>query len=188
MSDLQQQTVHGQPSWLFRSSHVSAHLTKLGGHLAPVEFRLGRKIVRPFSVAPWAKEKLAAGTPALLRALRGDFFCAPFGGNGTPWRGERHPPHGETANAIWRLTAFEKGTDRVTLHASLELVTRPGYVGKHLTLVDGHTAVYQRHVIAGARGPMSVGHHAMLKFPDAPRKLSNPKRPSRVTPGESNAN
>jgi hypothetical protein len=34
--------------------------------------------------------------------------------------------------------------------------------------VDGHTAVYQRHVIAGARGPMSVGHHAMLKFPDAP--------------------
>ena len=168
MSDLQQQTVHGQPSWVFRSSHVRAHLAKLGGHLAPVEFRLGRKIVRPFSVAPWAKEKLAAGTPALLRALRGDFFCAPFGGNGTPWRGERHPPHGETANAIWRLTAFEKANDRVTLHANLELVTRPGYVGKHLTLVNGHTAVYQRHVIAGARGPMSVGHHAMLKFPDAP--------------------
>ena len=168
MRAVHHQTVRGQPSWVFRASHVRAHLTKLGGHLAPVEFRLGRKIVRPFSVAPWAEEKLAAGTPALLRALRGDFFCAPFGGNGTPWRGERHPPHGETANATWRLAAFEKARDRVTLHASLKLVTRRGHAGKHLTLVDGHTAVYQRHVISGARGPMSVGHHAMLKFPDAP--------------------
>lgn len=160
-------TVHGQPSWSFRSSHVHASLTRLGGHLAPVAFRLGRRLVTPFSIAPWAEEKLAPGTPALLAALRGDFFCAPFGGNGTPWRGERHPPHGETANAKWRLAAFERAADRVTLHASLELSVRRGYVGKHVTLVDGHTAVYQRHVISGARGPMTVGHHAMLKFPEA---------------------
>ena len=160
-------TVRGQPSWSFRSSHVQASLTRLGGQLAPVEFRLGRRIVSPFSIAPWAEEKLAAGTPALLAALRGDFFCAPFGGNGTPWRGERHPPHGETANAAWQLSAFEKSADRVTLHASLDLTVRRGHVGKHLTLVEGHTAVYQRHVISGAGGPMSVGHHATLKFPDA---------------------
>lgn len=161
-------TVFGQPSWSFQSSHVSAHLTRLGGHLAPVEFRLGRRTVAPFSVAPWAKEKIDAGLPPLLHALRGDFFCAPFGGNGTPWRGEQHPPHGETANATWQLSAIERAADRVTLHAGLDLTVRRGYVGKHLTLVEGHTAVYQRHVISGARGPMGVGHHAMLKFPDAP--------------------
>ena len=167
MSVIPLRTIHGQPSWSLQSSHVSAQLTQLGGHLGPIEFRLGRRTVAPLSTAPWAEEKLAPGTPALLAALRGDFFCAPFGGNGTPWRGEQHPPHGETANAAWQLTALERAADRVTLHAGLDLTVRRGYVGKHVTLVDGHTAVYQRHVISGARGPMSIGHHAMLKFPDA---------------------
>ena len=80
-------TVHGQPSWSLKSAQVEVHLTKLGGHLGPVIFHLGDKPVAPFSIAPWAEEKLAPGTPALLQALRGDFFCAPFGGNGTPWKG-----------------------------------------------------------------------------------------------------
>lgn len=160
-------TVHGQPSWSFRSSHVHANLTRLGGHLGPVSFRLPHRLVSPFSVAPWAEEKLAPDTPALLRALRGDFFCAPFGGNGVAWRGEAHLPHGETANATWRLKAFERANDRLTLHATLRTTVRPGTVDKFLTLVEGHAAVYQRHVLTG-RGPMSVGHHAMIKFPDTP--------------------
>src|SRR5688500_7736569 len=159
-------TVHGQSSWSFRSSHVHANLTRLGGHLGPVSFRLPHRLVSPFSVAPWAEEKLAPDTPALLRALRGDFFCAPFGGNGTAWRGESHPPHGETANSTWRLRAFERLADRVTLHASLRTTVRSGMVDKFITLVEGHAAVYQRHVLTG-RGPMSLGHHAMLKFPEA---------------------
>ncbi len=160
--------VHGQPSWSFRASHVHASLTKLGGHLAPVAFRLDHRLVSPFSVAPWAEEKIDPGLPGLLHALRGDFFCAPFGGNGTPWRGEQHPPHGETANANWRLRTCRHAEDRVTLHASLPTKVRAGQVDKFVTLVDGHTAVYQRHVVTGRAGPMSLGHHAMLKFPDAP--------------------
>lgn len=157
--------VHGQPSWSFRSSHVHANLTRLGGHLGPVSFRLAHRLVSPFAVAPWAEEKLAPDTPALLRALRGDFFCAPFGGNGTPWRGEKHPPHGESANSTWRLKAFERSADRLTLHASLRTTVRTGGIDKFITLIEGHAAVYQRHVIRG-RGPMSVGHHALVKFPD----------------------
>lgn len=160
--------VHGQPSWSFRSSHVHAHLTKLGGHLGPVAFRLPHRLVTPFSIAPWAEEKVAADTPALLRALRGDFFCAPFGGNATPWRGETHPPHGESANGRWRLAAFERAEDRITVHAALEMTVRRGRVDKFLTLREGQPAIYQRHVISGASGPMNIGHHAMLKFPDVP--------------------
>src|SRR5207249_1604720 len=68
--------------------------------------RRGRKIA-PLSVAPWATEKLDKSTPPIIRILRGDFFCMPFGGNKTPYRGrgriERHPIHGETANANWTL-------------------------------------------------------------------------------------
>jgi hypothetical protein len=160
-------TVHGQPSWSFKSSHVDAHLTRLGGHLAPVTFRLGTRKVQPFSVAPWAEEKIPAELPGLLKALRGDFFCAPFGGNGVPWRGEKHPPHGETANATWRLKSFERSAERLTLHARLDLNVRKGTAEKFITLREGHTAIYQRHTLTG-RGPMSVGHHAMVKFPDAP--------------------
>ena len=106
-------TVLGQPSWSFESSHVSANLTQVGGHLAPVVFRLGEKTVSPYSVAPWAEETLGPGLPPLLHALRGDFFCAPFGGNGTPWRGERHPPHGEPAGANWRLAGIEHADARL---------------------------------------------------------------------------
>lgn len=161
-------TVHGQPSWSFRSSHVHAHLTKMGGHLGPVSFRLDHRMVAPFSVAPWAEEKLAPDTLPLLRALRGDFFCAPFGGNATPWRDEKHPVHGESANAKWTLDAFEKSGDRVTLHATLATTVRKGRIDKYVTLVDGHSAIYQQHVLSGASGPMNLGHHAMLKFPDEP--------------------
>jgi hypothetical protein len=160
-------TVLGQPSWELKGSHVRACLTRLGGHLGPVEFRLGRKVVAPFSVAPWAGEKLPPGLPPLLIALRGDFFCAPFGGNGTPFRGERHPPHGETANAVWQATGVEASAGRRTLQATLPLTVRRGRVDKFLSVVDGETVVYQRHVISGARGPLSIGHHAMLRFPDA---------------------
>ncbi|MSU23176.1 MAG: hypothetical protein EXS32_05050 [Opitutus sp.] len=161
-------TVLGQPSWSFESSHVSAHLTKLGGQLGPVNFRVGKKTVTPYAVAPWAEEAVAPGLPAILRALRGDFFCAPFGGNATPWRGEQHPVHGETANANWRLEAFEKSGPRVTLQASLATKVRRGRVDKFISLVAGQTAVYSRHVLSGSRGPMNLGHHAMLKFPAAP--------------------
>ncbi|MSU71917.1 MAG: hypothetical protein EXS43_06190 [Opitutus sp.] len=160
--------IHGQPSWSFRSSHVHVNLTQLGGHLGPVKFRVGRKIIAPFSVAPWAGEKLAPGTPDIIRVLRGDFFCAPFGGNATPWRGEQHPVHGESANGRWRLETREKADDRVTLHASLGQKIRRGRVDKYVMLIKGHSAVYQRHVLSGSSGPMNVGHHAMLKFPEAP--------------------
>ena len=162
------QNIHGQPSWPVRSSHVHAYLTKLGGHLGPVSFRLDRRTVSPLSIAPWAEEPLARGTIPLLRALRGDFFCAPFGGNGTPWRGEQHPPHGETANASWRRATIERTDERVTLRASLDLRVRRGRVEKTLVLPEGQPVIYQRHVISGARGVMSVGHHAMVKFPDLP--------------------
>jgi len=41
-------------------------------------------------------------------------------------------------------------------------------VDKHVWVRPGETAVYQRHVIRGATGPMNPGHHATLRFPDRP--------------------
>ena len=158
----------GQPSWSFGTGLVRATLTRRGGHLAPVTFTLkSGQTVQPFAVAPWALRKLPREFPELLRSLRGDFFCCPFGANGVPWRGERHPPHGETANRTWRLVSLETGKGRSTLHARMKTRVRKGQVDKFLTLIDDHTALYSSHVISGMQGPMSVGHHALLKFPAA---------------------
>jgi len=158
----------GQPSWTLASRTVQACLTEAGGHLGPVTFdRDGRKI-QPYSVAPWAEEKLDPSTPVILKALRGDFFCMPFGGNTTPYRGEKHPIHGETANATWRFESYTRHGQVATAHLSLRTRTRPGRVDKYITLIDGHDAVYCRHVISNMTGPMNLGHHAMLKFPDEP--------------------
>ncbi|MFA5057355.1 MAG: hypothetical protein WC485_04535, partial [Opitutaceae bacterium] len=132
--------------------------------LGPVTFQIGAKKIQPYAVAPWTEEKTDAALPPMLKVLRGDFFCLPFGGNETPFRGERHPPHGETANARWRCDFAGQGR----LHLSMVTKTRPGRVDKFISLHAGHAAVYQRHIISGMRGPMAFGHHPMLKFPDSP--------------------
>ncbi len=158
--------IHGQPSWEFSTDSVNAAVTRLGGHLAPVTFRLGSKQVAPFSTAPWAEEKIEAGTPPILKALRGDFFCSPFGADEKPYRGETHQSHGETANAIWNFESLKRDAAGAHLHLSLDTKVRAGHVDKFLSLKNGETAVYSRHVLSGMKGKMTLGHHAMLKFPD----------------------
>ena len=160
--------VRGQPSWRLASTRVEAFVTELGGHLGPVTFdRRGRKL-RPYSVAPWAEERTEPSLPPLLKVLRGDFFCLPFGGNASPFGREQHPVHGETANARWRFRSLETSSGRTCLHLSLATKVRPGLVDKRIWLVDGQNTVYSQHVVSGMSGPMDLGHHAMLKFPDAP--------------------
>jgi hypothetical protein len=43
---------------------------------------------------------------------------------------------------------------------------RKGRVDKFVSLVDGHNAIYSRHVISEMSGAMCFGQHAMLKFPE----------------------
>ena len=94
--------------------------------------------------------------------------CLPFCGNGTPFRGEKHPVHGETANARWRFESLENSLGRTCLHLSLRTKIRSGRVDKKISLIEGQNTLYSRHLISGMRGPMNLGHHAMLKFPGEP--------------------
>lgn len=158
--------VAGQPSWKFSNDSVSAFVTRTGGQLAPVTFKLGRRRVQPFSIAPWAEEKSTLKPPMIpmMQALRGDFFCVPFGVNPE----EKYLVHGETANRDWTLGGVTREGDATTFAASMRLRERSGRVDKRLTLRDGHTAVYCEHVLSGLSGPMSFGTHPMVKFPDQP--------------------
>lgn len=160
------QVIHGQPSWRLVSNEVEAFVTELGGQLGPVTFERNDQQIKPYSLAHWTQESFEPPLPPILQVLRGDFFCMPFGGNDKPYRGEKHPVHGETANARWHLESLENGNGRSRLHLSLKTKVRAGRVDKKISLVDGHNALYCRHLISGMRGPMNLGHHAMLKFPE----------------------
>lgn len=139
--------------------NVSFDLTRVGGQLRQVKFRLGRQIVEPFSTAPWCDRPEARKLIPLLRELRGDFFCAPFGA-GPAWRGESHPPHGEPANATWKVISSERGR----LVATLRTRVRVGKITKVIEARAGETNLYQSHLLEGFQGRMCLGHHAMLDF------------------------
>ena len=165
---LKTKTVYGQPSWRLASGQVEAFVTEAGGHLGPVTFdRKGRKL-QPYSVAPWAEEQTDPALLPILKVLRGDFFCLPFGGNATPFGKERHPVHGETANSRWQFRSRESLAGRTCLHLSLTTKARSGRMDKRIWLLEGQNTIYSQHVVSGMSGPMNLGHHAMLKFPDAP--------------------
>ena len=160
-------TVHGASSWRLANDVVEAWLTRDGGHLGPVHFKTGRGVVQPFAVAPWRPHEIGPELPGVLRNLRGDFFCLPFGGNDAPWRAEQHPVHGETAEAGWRLVSCAQTAGATELVARMRTRVRPGVVTKRVRLVPGQTVVYCSHEIGGMDGPMCLGHHAMLRFPDS---------------------
>jgi hypothetical protein len=61
-------------------AHGRAEVQRLGAMLGPVAFRApGHVDFEPLHVAPWAQEPGVEGLPAILRRLRGEWPCVPFG-------------------------------------------------------------------------------------------------------------
>ncbi|MBN8708618.1 MAG: hypothetical protein BGO12_06445 [Verrucomicrobia bacterium 61-8] len=167
----QRRKIDSQPSWVLSNDCVSLAVTELGGHMAPVTFcRDGARPVQPYYISPWQGER-PIPMPATMAPLRGDFFCLPFGANSEAWRGENHPPHGETAGNRWELEDAVRVEDTTSLRLRLETKVRPGVVHREFTLRDGHNAVYCRTVIEGFRGRTPFAHHAVLAMPRQERAL-----------------
>lgn len=163
------ETIDAQPSWILESPQVRLAVTKVGGQMAPVTFlRDSGKTVQPYHVSPWQNEGLKNLPAPVLTALRGDWFCLPFGGNGEEFRHEKHPPHGEVAGAEWTYVDTKHDGGRHTLVLAFEPQARKGKIVKELSLVEGHNAVYSRHIVTGFSGPAPCGHHATLAMPDEP--------------------
>ena len=141
-----------------KTEQIELAVSEEGGHLWPVRFKGDSGWLEPMHCAPWAEESLPEGTPPVIRILRGDFFCAPFGDNDldpTETRG-----HGATANGRWRLAA--RSEHRLELH--LEQPVMGAKVVKRVWLEPGQPLVYQEHEFVGGAGTLPVGHHAMLRF------------------------
>ena len=146
--------------WVLHSDQVEVGVTEQAGHLDPVRFPTPRGVLAPLSVAPWADEKLAEDVPPILRVLRGDFFCAPFGANDLAPDETR--VHGATANDHWQRT----GATTTTLDLTLTRPVLGARVHKHLAVRPGQPIVYQRHEFVGGAGRLPLGHHAMVKAPE----------------------
>ena len=174
--------VLGAPSWRVATPEIEAFVTEVGGHMGPVTFDRASRPFAPYAVAPWHGERLSDDLPPLLRNLRGDFFCLPFGGNDRPHRGRRFPPHGETANGRWRRVDGRTAARAAGLHLRLELGVTGGAVEKRIGLQAGEPAVYLQHAVRGVGGRFSLGHHAMLAFPD--REASGRVTTSRFLRGQ----
>lgn len=150
MNDL----VHGEPSWRLTHDRVSLWLTRRGGHLAPVEFDLGDRVVSPYALAPWSADEAPPALPGLLAVLRGDFLCFPFGPQ------QKAPPHGVSANAEWQMVA--SGDDRI--HLGMDDPDSGGWMEKIVLIREGECALYCEHRISGVEGRFSYGSHPILDF------------------------
>ncbi len=163
-----EKTIAAHPSWVVGTKEVELAITQSGGHMAPVTFfKDSDKPVQPYHISPWQEEGLKL-EPPVLRVLRGDWFCMPFGGNAEPWQSEQpHPPHGEVAGEKWQLAGANRVGGITTLRLQIETKVRPGKVTKELSLIDGQNVVYSRDVVEGFAGPAPLGHHATLAMPGA---------------------
>jgi hypothetical protein len=161
-------SIHGASSWELKSDRVELNVSETGGHVGPVSFHLpGRqRAIQPYALAPWQATEADPSAPAILKVLRGDFFCLPFGvDRKRSYQKELHPPHGETCNRSWKWKDAGKGQDTSWLDLEMQTSIRAGNVIKHLELRKGHAAVYSSHAISGMKGPMTLGVHPILQFP-----------------------
>ena len=162
----------GKDSWILHNDTVQLALTHEGGHMAPVTFRLPNgSVAEPYYVSPWGADDLPvpADEPC-VKFIRGDFFCLPFGNPGT--RGdERNLLHGETSFAPWRFTGRRSAGGVSAFDFDMQTEHPRGSVTKHVFLVDGQTAIYLRHDLAGFSGSFPAGHHATLAMPEEPESV-----------------
>jgi hypothetical protein len=152
------ENIHGATSFKLNNDHVSLHITRDGGMLAPVAFRLGERMVSPYSLSPWQPDGVDPELPVLLKNLRGDFFCLPFGPQ------ENGLPHGETANSAWSLVSETENSLTLGIDASDVAAN----VLKTVTLRPGQSAIYHEHRISGLEGDFSYGNHPILDLSELP--------------------
>src|SRR5512146_895052 len=104
-------------TWTIQSKFVKAQVQSLGAMLGPAWFSIGGRIIQPFAVAPWGDDSGPEylRLPNILKRLRGEWVCVPFGIEGggrrlpRDWLPIQAPadleplPHGRSSNAEWQL-------------------------------------------------------------------------------------
>lgn len=111
---MNERTANTHLEWSLHWPHGSVTVQALGGMLAPLHFQLpDGKSISPLQVAPWGEDNDPAW-PGILRRLRGEWPCVPFGASqppaGLPAGWDSHAAedtwdHGYSANHDWHLVS-----------------------------------------------------------------------------------
>ena len=176
--------VHGRPAWQLSNGETELSLTVAGGQMAPVRFFADSDSpVEPYYVSPWQDEPNMESDGSVLYPLRGDFFCMPFGGN-NKLGGEVHPGHGEVAGSDWTFKGGSAEGEESWIELGIETRKRRGSVTKRIATRRGESALYVSHEIEGFAGPVTLGHHAIMRG-DRIHNLSCPSLRTGFTDTES---
>lgn len=170
--------IHSSDSYTLKTADVSLAVTRQGGHMAPVTFHLASGDFSPYALAPWTPDECDTAMPDLLKQLRGDFFCLPFGSQ------KSGPPHGDSANSVWECCAVTSQAITLQCVSSSPEAT----IKKHIALKTGHHALYISHEISGLSGSYNYGNHPILDFSslgeNQGRVAISPYRWASVYPGQ----
>lgn len=155
--------VHGTQCVQVHQHPTKVTMTIQGAHVAPVEFDLDGQVVTPYSLAPWLPEEAGDFDP-VLKILRGDFLCVPFG------EPEGGLVHGEVANSSWDIEDVSEDTIR----ASLRTKDTGATFHKEVRVAAGQPAVYQRFTSPDLTGRWNYGTHPVLDLSaQAGARISN---------------
>jgi len=166
---------------------VRAEIQSLGGMLGPAWFSLGDREVQPLAVAPWSDEvgPQYEKLPPLLRGLRGEWPCVPFG-TAEPrpdlprdWSPDKNGSvgyidpdlHGYGSNARWELMHLEP--------ARIQLVVEYPQTHPIRRLVRTITASQESPTLeisllvqSREACDLPIGVHPTVRLPDSPRMAS----------------
>jgi hypothetical protein len=185
-------------TWNLATPRITAEVHALGAMLAPVEFVLpAGQTIQPFKIAPWQDRAEAAALPPVMRYLRGDFACVPFGSPKPPPSAPEHwqklwsdepsfrEVHGPSANAEWALVRCSESSLTAALDYPESHPVRR--VERSFWLDDDNLAVDIGLTIhARTAGRLAVGVHPVLDVGDDPEdaELELPFRFGRTFPGD----
>jgi hypothetical protein len=160
--------------WRLEWAYGRAEVQALGAMLGPLHFRLdAERDLQVMHVAPWAGTTDSLALPGILRRLRGEWPCVPFGRTDLPpdlppgWRALAPDdiwPHGYSSNHRW--TCEYASSDRLSLAIDYPDDSPVARIERHLRAVADAPALDIDLVIWPRRSlRLPAGLHPTFRLP-----------------------
>jgi hypothetical protein len=175
LSDDQDESRVRSLAWRFGTLSVES----LGAMLGATSFTLadGRQVA-PFQIAPWTTEGSWTELPAILRRLRGEWPCVPFGSDADRLAKDGWPasqaadtvdafPHGFSANNDWQFAA--ESASRISLSIAYPAEHPIASLERHVT-PDPLGAAIDFELVVNVRRDcvLPIGLHPCFRLPAVP--------------------
>jgi len=166
--------------WRLSWAHGSAEVQAMGGMLGPVQFRLdAERELDVMHVAPWSGLTRASALPGMLRRLRGEWPCVPFGRTDPPaalppgWQLRRAGDnwgHGYAANHRWHCLHADAG--RVHLAIDYPAESEVARIERTISAIPNAPAIDVSLTVWVRRATrLPLGLHPTFRLPPAARRV-----------------